>query len=74
MQFELPDHAKFRLMERSVDVDHAKSAIKSPDKKKINDDGTVVVTKSLTNGKILTIVYSEKSKNKVIIITGYYEN
>lgn len=74
MKIDVPDHAKFRIMERGIDVDSAKSVVRKPDSKKFVNDAKIKVTGTLKDGKVLTIVYVEKTKNNIVIITGYYES
>lgn len=74
MRFVVSDHAKFRIMERGIDVDLAKQVIKAPDTDIIQKDGSRVATKKVAGDRNLTIVYKQKSSTQVIIITGYYES
>lgn len=74
MKIDVPDHAKFRIMERGIDVDNAKAVVKKPDSKKFVNGGRIEVIGKLSDGRVLTIVYVEKNKNHIVIVTGYYEN
>jgi Domain of unknown function (DUF4258) len=74
MKIDVPDHARFRIMERHIDVDYAKKVVRSPDSLVIQQDGKIKATARLDDERILTIVYSIKTKNHMVIITGYYEN
>lgn len=74
MKIDVPDHAKFRIMERGIDVDNAKIVVRKPSLKKIGNDGKIRVTGTLKDGRVLTIIYVEKTKSQIVIITGYYES
>jgi hypothetical protein len=74
MKFDVPDHAKYRILERGIDVDDAKHIIKSAKSRKIQPAGKIVVTGKSSTGRTLSVVYVQKSKNQFVIITGYYED
>lgn len=70
---ELTNHAKYRLMEREIDVHQAKKVAKNGSVVKQDSDGTIVVKGTTDQGKILKVVYKIEN-NKLIIITAYYAN
>lgn len=74
MKFRIPDHAKMRIEQRGIDVDNAKKVIHSPDVKREQRNGRIEATGKLKDGRTLTIIYVQESKNTFTIITGYYEN
>ena len=67
------DHAKYRLLERDVDVHEAKKIASNGKVTKTESGGTITRTGTCSNGQSL-IVVSKKEGNKIIIITAYYEN
>ncbi len=71
----LTDHFKFRMMERGIDIDHVKQAVNSPDLIKHNDDGSILVRKTLGSRRAIEVVYREqfvRGKTAFIMITAYY--
>lgn len=74
MRITVPDHAKFRIMERGIDVDDAKRIVNKPESQKIQADGAILVKGTAVSGKKLTIIFEQKNKNHIVIITGNYEN
>ena len=71
----LTDHFKFRMMERGVDINHVKRAVKSPDFTTRNADGSVLVRKKIDAKRIIEVVYRERvlgRKQGLIMITAYY--
>jgi uncharacterized DUF497 family protein len=74
MRIDLPDHAKCRLLERNIDISNIKKVINSPQKAESVWDDRLKKKSKLDNGKVLEVVYKKITKNKVIIITAYYED
>lgn len=72
MKIELTNHAKYRLMERQIDVGQAKSVVKSDLKTNSRSSGKVVVSAVVANGRTVEVVYQRLSKSSVIILTAYY--
>ena len=72
---KFPNHAKERMTERGIDIDHMKEAINNPDKKKLQKEGRICVTKKIGN-KTIEVVYCKEEfkdrKNQFLIITAYY--
>ena len=73
MKIDVPLHAEYRLIARGIDIDNAKKTIRNPSEKILQGDGRIKATKTLEDGRVLTIIYV-KEKTQMIIITGYYEN
>jgi hypothetical protein len=74
MNLRMTDHLKSRLIERSIDIDHIKSAIHSPDKLSHSFGGRIVVTKKCSE-KIIEVVYLRDEfwgKLNYVILTAYY--
>ena len=71
----LTDHFKFRMMERGVDIDHVKRAVKSPDFTKPNSDGSILARRRIDGKRIIEVVYRElvlKRTRSLVMITAYY--
>ena len=73
VQIVITDHAKYRLLERGIDVHEAKKIAKNGKVTKSEFDGTLTKVGLCSNGKSLTVV-SIKQGNKIIIKTAYYGN
>lgn len=69
----LTDHAKYRLLEREIDVHEAKKIAKNGRIIKNESDGTITKVGVCNNSKSLVVV-SIKEKGKIIIKTAYYGN
>lgn len=73
MRFYVSDHAIYRLMERNIDVENAKSIIRNPSHQNHKPDGRIISSGTLADGRKLSIVHANNG-NKVTIITGYYDD
>lgn len=67
------DHAKYRLLEREIDVHEAKKVVRNGKITKTKFDGTITKEGVCSNGKSLSVVFI-KEGNKIIIKTAYYGN
>lgn len=74
MRLKFTIHCQFRILERTLNVEHIKQAILKPDKK-CDSFGAVKVWKK-TGGEEIVVVYSQDGfrdrKNDYFIITAYY--
>ena len=74
-KLRLTHHAQMRMVERAIDIDHAKQAIAEPDKRKGDTYGKIRVTKKI-EGKTIVVVYSDEKfkdrKNEYLIMSFYY--
>jgi len=75
MILKFPNHFQERMLERGINIDHLKKAIKNPDSSKNVFEGRVEVTKKV-EGKTIKVIYYKEGfrdrKNEYIIITAYY--
>lgn len=71
MNIVFTNHSKYRIEERGISIEDIKISIKNPDKQKIQSYDTIVVIKVFKKST-LNVVY-KSVKNKIIIITAYYE-
>ncbi len=69
----LTDHAKYRLLERKIDVHEAKKIAKNGRVTKTESDGTMIKVGLSSSGKLLEVV-CRREENNIIIKTAYYEN
>jgi len=64
------------MVERGVQIDHVKQAIANPDSTENREDGTVMVTKELPDGRVIEAVYSRegfRGSHDYLMITAYYK-
>jgi hypothetical protein len=64
------NHSKYRINERKISIINVRQAVKSPDSKKIDEYGMIVVTKQFGK-RSLEVVYKIQGNN-IIVITAYY--
>lgn len=63
------------MMERGIDVDHIKRAIKKPDFTELTFEGRICVRKEIDKNRVIEVIYYKqgfKDANDYIIITAYY--
>lgn len=68
-------HFQHRMMERGIDVDHIKRAIKNPDFTEVTFEGRILVRKKIDDKRVIEVIYYKqgfKGANDPIIITAYY--
>lgn len=74
MRLKFTIHCQFRILERTLNVEHIKQAILKPDKKR-DSFGAIKVWKKIGKEEIV-VVYSQDGfrdrKNDYFIITAYY--
>lgn len=76
MRISASDHAIYRLMERGIDVEVAKSVIRRPENTKNVSDGRIISSRTMKDGRKLSIIHVNDKigkKVEVTVITGYYE-
>jgi hypothetical protein len=65
------------MVERGINLDHVKAAVKDPDTKEDVFDGKIKVTKEINNRLTIEVIYCiEKFKdkpNEYLLITAYYK-
>lgn len=75
MNLKLGVHSQYRLMERGIDIDHVKAAVRDPDHTVKNDDGSIKAIKRIGKKKIV-VIYSNSGfkdkKGEIFIRTCYY--
>lgn len=68
-------HCQYRLLDRTLNVEHIKQAILKSDRKRDVGDGAIKVWKKI-GGKEIVVVYSRDGfrdrKNHYFVITAYY--
>lgn len=69
----ITDHAKYRILERKIDVHEVKKVAKNGKITKTESDETTIKMGQCSNGKSLMVV-SKKEGNKIFIKTAYYGN
>jgi hypothetical protein len=75
MKFTFAPHFRERMIERGIDFDHVKSAIKDPDVDIGVFQGRIRVTKKVGEKTIEVVYYRNEFGNKkkeYIVITAYY--
>ncbi|MDP3965550.1 MAG: DUF4258 domain-containing protein [bacterium] len=75
MKLLFPRHFQHRMMERGIDIDHIKRAIKNPDFTKTTFEGRILVRKEVDSKRIIEAIYyvqGFKDSKEIIIITAYY--
>ncbi|MBI2673885.1 MAG: DUF4258 domain-containing protein [Candidatus Zambryskibacteria bacterium] len=73
MQLEFPNHFQEKIIERDIDVDHIKQAIRTPDYYAHESEGRVLVRKKIDHRTLEVIYVKGNSKNKFIIVTAYWK-
>ena len=75
MLLKFTNHCQYRLLERTLNVEHIKLAILKPDKKYDTWNGAIKVRKKIGEEEIV-VVYSRDGfrdrKNHYFVITAYY--
>lgn len=75
MRLLFPRHFQHRILERGIDVDHLKSAIKDPDFEEPAFEGRIKVRKKIDSQRTIEVIYYRqgfKGANDPVIITAYY--
>lgn len=76
MKLKLTNHFQARFLERNINLEHVKLAIRNPDSKEIVFDDRVKVTKEIGNKVIEVLYYKDGFKNRqneYLLITAYYK-
>ncbi len=76
-KLKLTHQAQMRMVERGVDIDHAKQAVAEPDERKADSYGKIRVMKKIGD-RIIVVVYSDEKfkdrKNEYLVMSFYYLN
>ena len=77
MNLKFPLHFQYRLIERGIDVDHVKKAVRSPDSKEETFEGRIRVRKKIEGvDKEIEVIYFKEQfrdkKEEYIVVTAYY--
>ena len=73
MKLKLQIHFQQRIVERTIDVDHIKWAIRNPDQTIQSFDDRIVVIKKIDVRKIKVVYVKPKEKEDTyVVITAYY--
>lgn len=65
------------MMERGIDVDHVKQAIRNPDFTEPIFQGRILVRKEIDKTRVIEVIYYRqgfKGANDYVIITAYYKS
>ncbi|MCK5022017.1 MAG: DUF4258 domain-containing protein [Candidatus Pacebacteria bacterium] len=73
MKIILSNHAKCRLLDRGFEIPQIKYVLKNYIKIKNQSCGNIKIKGILDDGRILVVIYNDL-KNKIMVITCYYEN
>ena len=68
-------HFQHRMMERGIDIDHIKRAVKEPAFTEAVFEGRTKVRKEIDAKRVIEVIYYKqgfKGANDPIIITAYY--
>lgn len=71
------DHAKCRIIERQIDTHTAVKAAKNPSYSKPGEDGTVIRSITLEDGRVLEVVCDDVPSlkpKKIVVRTVYIVN
>lgn len=75
MKLLFPRHFQYRMMERGIDVNHIKRAIKDPDFAESTFQDRILVRKEIDKNRVIEVIYYKqgfKGANDYVIITAYY--
>ncbi len=75
MRLKLPNHFQARLIERGIEIDHVKKAIREPDSEKGVYEGRTLVVKRIDEKREIEVVYFKdgfRDTNDIIIVTARY--
>lgn len=75
MKLLFPPHFQYRMVERGIDVDHIKRAIREPDFTETTFKGRILVRKEIDESRTIEVIYYKqgfKDANNLVIITAYY--
>ena len=76
IRLKMTTHFQSRMVERGVQIEHVRQAINKPDSTETREDGSVVVTKELPDGRVIEAVYSKegfRDSHDYLMITAYYK-
>lgn len=75
MVLKLTKHFQERMIERGINLDHVKQAIKDPDSKEEAYEGAIKVQKEF-GSKTIEVIYSKEAfrdrREHYLLITAYY--
>lgn len=75
MFLRFTNHCQSRILERGINIEHIKKAIREPDSKKNVFEGKIQVNKKV-GSKVIEVIYCKGSlrgkKEEYIVITAYY--
>ena len=76
MRLKFTLHCQYRLLERTLNIEHIKQAILKPDRQRDAGEGTIKVWKKINQKEQIVVVYSRDGvrdrKNEYFVITAYY--
>ena len=64
------------MMERGIDVDHVKQAVKNPDFTEQTFQDRILVRKRVGENRVIEVIYYRqgfKGANDYVIVTAYYK-
>ena len=75
MRLKFTLHCQYRLLERSLNIEHIKQAVRNPDKKRGAGEGAIKAWKKIGPQEIV-VVYTKDGfrdrKDDYFVITAYY--
>lgn len=75
MKLIFPQHFQYRMVERGIDVDHIKKAIKEPEFTEPTFNGRTLARREIDEKRVIEVIYYRqgfKGANDVVVITAYY--
>ena len=75
MKLLFPTHFQVRMLERGIDIDHVKKAVKNPDFTEQTFQGRIKACKQIDEKRAIEVIYYRqgfKGANDYVIITAYY--
>ena len=76
MKLLFPLHFQHRMMERGIDADHVKSAIKNPDSTEVTFQGRIRARKKIDAKRVIEVIYYKQGfigVRNIVVITAYYQ-
>ncbi len=76
MKLLFTTHFQARMVERGIDIDHVKQAIKNPDFTKDVYEGKMLARKKIDKKRVIEVIYFRqgfKDANHPVIVTAYYQ-
>lgn len=72
----LTHHFQYRMLERGIELDHVKKAVKDPDFTETTFQDRIMVRKQIDENRVIEVIYYRqgfKGANDYVIVTAYYK-